>query len=198
MLGNPVRAIPARPRGTDPVLTVLVVGGSLAAKTLNDLVVAAAPLLATIPGLQLIHVAGDEDRARVSEAHRAAGVVAEVHGFCRDMPALYARCDLAVTRAGATTVAELCAAGIGALYIPLPWAADDHQTANARGVANAGGALVLPQATTSPQALARAVAGLAADRARVGSLGAAATTLARPHAADDVADLVLSLVKNPR
>ena len=133
-LGNPVRSIAPAPRGAATALRVLVVGGSLAAKSLNDLVVLAAGELARIPGLEIVHLAGDEDRVRVANAYAEAGVKAEVHGFFSDMPSLYARIDLAVTRAGATTVAELCCAGIGALYIPLPWAADDHQTANAQAV----------------------------------------------------------------
>ena len=195
MLGNPVRAIAPRTRGEGPTLNVLVVGGSLSAKSLNDLVVAAAPALAAIPGLHLIHLAGDDDRERVTGAYAAVGLSAEVFGFYRDMPGLYERVDLAITRAGATTVAELCAAGIGALYIPLPWAAEDHQTANARSIERIGGALVLPQATTGAEALAAAVARLVEDRSAVRSLGEQAHTLARPQAADAVADLVLQLAR---
>ena len=146
-LGNPVRAISPRVRGTAASLRVLVVGGSLAAKSLNDLVVMAAADLARIPNLEI---------------------------------------------AGATTVAELCCAGIGALYIPLPWAADDHQTANALAVADIGGAVVLQQAATRPGDIATLLAALAADRQRVAALGQQAQTLARPAAAERVADLVLA------
>jgi UDP-N-acetylglucosamine--N-acetylmuramyl-(pentapeptide) pyrophosphoryl-undecaprenol N-acetylglucosamine transferase len=191
-LGNPVRPISPLPRGEAAALRVLVVGGSLAAKSLNDLVVLAAADLARIPNLEIVHLAGEDDRARVADIYATNGVRAEVHGFFSDMPALYQRIDLAVTRAGATTVAELCCAGIGALYIPLPWAADDHQTANAAAVTAAGGAVVLPQATTRPEDLAKLLSELAADRARVAQLGLAARTLARPAAAERVADLVLA------
>jgi UDP-N-acetylglucosamine--N-acetylmuramyl-(pentapeptide) pyrophosphoryl-undecaprenol N-acetylglucosamine transferase len=197
-LGNPVRPIPAAPRGTTPALRVLVVGGSLSAKTLNDLVLAAAFRLARIPHLEIVHCAGVDEADRVRAAWTAAGVRAEVHGFVSDMPALYARIDLAVTRAGATTVAELCCAGIGALYIPLPWAADDHQTANAESVVVAGGARLLPQATVTPAALAELLAGLAADRATVAAMGSAAASLARPRAAADVASLVLATAAGRR
>ena len=191
-LGNPVRAIEPLPRGAAPTLRVLVVGGSLAAKSLNDLIVLAAADLARIPNLEIVHLAGEDDRGRVANIYAESGVQAEVHGFFSDMPALYRRIDLAVTRAGATTVAELCCAGIGALYIPLPWAADDHQTANAAAVTAAGGAMTLPQASTRPEDLARILSELAADRARVARLGAAARSLARPDAAERVADLVLA------
>ncbi len=191
-LGNPVRKISNRPRGAAGKLRVLVVGGSLAAKSLNDLVVMAAVDLARIPGLEIVHLAGDEDCGRVASVYAEAGLHAEVHGFYQDMPALYERIDLAITRAGATTVAELCCAGIGALYIPLPWAADDHQTANAGAVVAAGGAVLLPQATTRASDIAQLLAKLAADPAEVARLGAAARSLARPDAAERVADLVLA------
>jgi UDP-N-acetylglucosamine--N-acetylmuramyl-(pentapeptide) pyrophosphoryl-undecaprenol N-acetylglucosamine transferase len=109
------------------------------------------------------------------------------------MPELYARIDLAVTRAGATTVAELCAAGIPALYVPLPWAAEDHQTANAQAVARVGGAVVLPQASTSPQALAAWIVRLHRERDLLARMGEAAHRLARPDAAHEVARLVQAL-----
>ena len=191
-LGNPVRAIAARPRGGEAKLRILVVGGSLAAKSLNDLVVLAAAGLARVPDLEIVHLAGEDDKGRVANVYAEVGIRAEVHGFWQDMPGLYERIDLAVTRAGATTVAELCCAGIAAVYVPLPWAADDHQTANAQAVADAGGAVVLPQATTRPEDIARLITELAADRTRVAAMGAAARTLARPDAAERVADLVLA------
>ena len=191
-LGNPVRTITARVRGTTPALRVLVVGGSLAAKSLNDLVVMAAADLARISNLEIVHLAGEQDQGRVANVYAEVGIRAEVHGFYQDMPALYERIDLAVTRAGATTVAELCCAGIGALYIPLPWAADDHQTANAKAVADIGGAVLLPQATTRPGDIAALLATFADNRERVAALGQQAHSLARPDAAERVADLVLA------
>lgn len=192
-LGNPVRAISPQDRGGSAGFTVLVMGGSLSAKTLNDLVVNGAAALRAVDGLTIIHLAGDEDRARVAAIYASHGITAEVHGFFQDMPALYRRIDLAITRAGATTVAELCAAGIPALYVPLPWAADDHQTANAQAVTRVGGALVLPQASTRPEQVAGWIVRLAADRALVRRMGRAALSLARPEAAGQVAALVQSL-----
>lgn len=191
-LGNPVRPIAFQPRGQTGRLRVLVVGGSLAAKSLNDLVVLAAADLARIPGLEIVHLAGEEDRVRVANVYAEVGLTAEVHGFYQDMPALYERIDVAITRAGATTVAELCCAGIGALYIPLPWAADDHQTANAGAVVAVGGAVMLPQVTTRAGDIAQLLAQWAANPDKVAQLGAAARALARPDAAARVADLVLA------
>ena len=191
-LGNPVRPIQVAPRGTATTLRVLIVGGSLSAKSLNDLVLAAAPLLARIPQFEVVHCAGKDEADRARSAWAAAGVQAEVHGFVSDMPALYAHIDVAVTRAGATTVADRCCAGIGAHYMPLPWAADDHQTANAEAVVAAGGARLLPQATITPEALAALLADLAANRAAVAAMGCAAAALARPRAAAAVASVVLA------
>ena len=191
-LGNPVRTIACRPRGAAGRLRVLVVGGSLAAKSLNDLVVLAATDLARIPGLEIVHLAGEDDRVRVANVYAEAGLHAEVHGFFQDMPALYERIDVAITRAGATTVAELCCAGIGAVYIPLPWAADDHQTANAAAVVAVGGAVLLPQATTRASDIAQLLATWARDPSLVAKLGSAAHTLARADAAARVAELVLA------
>ncbi len=192
-VGNPVRLIAHRTRGQDATLTVLVAGGSLAASTLNELVVQAASSLSGLAGLRIVHLAGEKDQARVTDQYRAAGVDAEVMGFCHDMPALYARVDVAITRAGATTVAELCVAGIPALYIPLPWAADDHQTANAQAVTRIGGAETLPQATTTPALLASRLRTLVTDRALVERMGRAARSLARPGAAAEVAAMVQQL-----
>lgn len=192
-LGNPVRPIRFLPRGAGGEFTVLVAGGSLAATTLNDLVAEAAGRLRAVPGLRVVHLAGEQDRERVIGIYRRHGLDAEVLGFHHDMPALYERVDLAITRAGATTVAELCAAGIPALYVPLPWAADDHQTANARAVTRIGGAAVLPQATTTSADMADWIIKLAGDRALVARMGEAARRLARPAAASQVASLVSEL-----
>jgi UDP-N-acetylglucosamine--N-acetylmuramyl-(pentapeptide) pyrophosphoryl-undecaprenol N-acetylglucosamine transferase len=189
-VGNPVRAIAHLPRGQGPGLRLLVAGGSLAAKSLNDLVALCAGQLGDVAGLHIVHLAGAEDHARIAAHYAGLGLDAEVHGFYADMPELYGRVDLAVTRAGATTVAELCAAGIPALYVPLPWAAEDHQTANALAVARVGGALVLPQDSTTPQIMAGWIRRLASDRGLLARMGEAAHLLARPQAARQVAELV--------
>jgi UDP-N-acetylglucosamine--N-acetylmuramyl-(pentapeptide) pyrophosphoryl-undecaprenol N-acetylglucosamine transferase len=106
------------------------------------------------------------------------------------MATLYEDIDLALCRAGATTVAELCVAGIGAAYVPLPWAAEDHQTHNARAVARVGGAIVLPQGEVDGAGLGRLLTRLAGDRNLVRQLGVQARRLARPEAAAKVAELV--------
>lgn len=182
-LGNPVRPIKQLLRGQEDTLRILVMGGSLSAKSINQLIAAALPHITNSDNLCFVHVAGKDGAAETEAMYAEAGVNAEVHAFVDDMPALYDRVDLAICRAGATSVAELCAAGIGALYIPLPWAADDHQTANARAVANVGGAVVLPQRQLQGVGLARLINRLQANREEVKQLGTAATRLARPDAA---------------
>ncbi len=192
-LGNPIRVIGPDERGGAKRLRVLVVGGSLAAKSLNDLVALAAPRLKEHGGIEIIHLAGDQDRGRIEGIYQAAGLPHEVHGYWSDMPGLYRRIDVAVTRAGATTVAELCAAGIPALYIPLPWAAEDHQTANAQAVATWGGAEVMAQGEATPEKVAGWLCALADDRTRVRTMAAAALGPARPHAARVCAGIVRHL-----
>ena len=93
----------------------------------------------------MVHLAGEADVARMQTLYDQAGVSAEVHGFITDMAPIYDQADIALCRSGATTVSECRVAGLGAIYVPLPWAAEDHQTANARAVARGGGAVVLPQ-----------------------------------------------------
>ncbi|MHC5068192.1 MAG: UDP-N-acetylglucosamine--N-acetylmuramyl-(pentapeptide) pyrophosphoryl-undecaprenol N-acetylglucosamine transferase [Planctomycetota bacterium] len=193
-LGNPVRDFAVDDRGADPDLRILVMGGSLSARSLNDLLIVAAPKLAALAGIKLIHLAGVDDRERVAAAYDAAGLDAEVLGYCDDMIGLYRRVDLMIGRAGATSVAECCAAGLGALYIPLPWAADDHQTSNARAVARVGGGAVLAQGALRASGLVRLVRHLAADRAAVAQLGRNARRLARPAAAADTVALIRALV----
>ncbi len=185
--GNPVRNFPSRLRGQDETMTLLVMGGSLSARSLNDLVAAMLSDIVEKQSLSIIHLAGTEDEERMRDVYKQAGIHAEVLGYCSDMAAVYERSDIALCRAGATSVAELCSAGLGALYVPLPWAADDHQTANARAVACVGGAVVLPQRTISASGLARVVNKLLADRSLVTELGCSAKKLARPDAAQDIA-----------
>ena len=185
-LGNPVRPIAQQARGQKKTLRILVMGGSLSASSVNKLIMESLSQLDKDADICFVHVAGKDGAAAVEEQYAAAGITAEVHGFVDDMPALYNDIDLAICRSGATSVAELCAAGIGALYIPLPWAADDHQTANARAVANVGGAVVLAQRKLTGTGLAKLINRLNNNRDEVQQLGIAAATLARPQAATDI------------
>jgi UDP-N-acetylglucosamine--N-acetylmuramyl-(pentapeptide) pyrophosphoryl-undecaprenol N-acetylglucosamine transferase len=160
-LGTPVRAdISALPgpstrmSGRDGPVRLLIVGGSLGAKTLNDLVVAA---LATLPATSrpdVIHQSGDKNFDELVRAYQQAGVAADVLPFIDDMAAKYTWCDLMLCRSGAITVAELAAAGIASVLVPLPHFVAEEQEANARFLADAGAGVMVKQLETTPQILA--------------------------------------------
>jgi UDP-N-acetylglucosamine--N-acetylmuramyl-(pentapeptide) pyrophosphoryl-undecaprenol N-acetylglucosamine transferase len=135
--------------------------------------------------------AEDLDRARA--ALDGSGVSARLAPFFDDVAALYARAHLVIARAGASTVAELACAGRPSLLIPLPHAIDDHQTANARALADAGAAELHPQATLTPARLAARLAALLAEPLLLARMAQAAAALAEPHAAARLADAVLAL-----
>jgi UDP-N-acetylglucosamine--N-acetylmuramyl-(pentapeptide) pyrophosphoryl-undecaprenol N-acetylglucosamine transferase len=208
LLGNPIRQglltdEPAATPTSGP-LRVLVLGGSQGAKAVNQLVAdalaswsqAAPPGLPLSKSLTLRHQTGAAEEEAIAARYRSFGLQPEqahAEAFITDMAAAYRDCDLMVGRAGATTIAELTALGKPALLIPFPQAADDHQTHNALHMAEQGAALLLRQASTTPQQLADALQSLARDRARLGHMAAASRALGRPHAADDIAERVLRL-----
>jgi UDP-N-acetylglucosamine--N-acetylmuramyl-(pentapeptide) pyrophosphoryl-undecaprenol N-acetylglucosamine transferase len=191
--GNPVRAeiaqLPApaaRFAGRGGALRLLVLGGSQGAMVLNRVVPAALARLADID-IEVLHQCGAKLLDGAREAYAAQSSNARVEPFIDDMAAAYAWADLVVCRSGALTVAELCAAGIGALLVPLPSAADDHQTANARFLVEHGAAVLLPQSGLDAERLANEIRALAAAPARRLAMAEAARALAKPDAAAIVA-----------
>jgi UDP-N-acetylglucosamine--N-acetylmuramyl-(pentapeptide) pyrophosphoryl-undecaprenol N-acetylglucosamine transferase len=203
--GNPVRARivaalegTAATAGAAPGLHILVVGGSQGARAVSELVVAAASLLAEQgTDYSLVHQTGSADQERMRERYQALGLGsrATVTAFIDDMAAAYAQADVVVARAGALTLAELAIAGKPAILIPLPTAADDHQSKNAARFAEAGAAIVVDQRKASPADLVGALRDLAADRDRRLAMGAAMRGLARPRAAADIVDRLQSLAR---
>jgi UDP-N-acetylglucosamine--N-acetylmuramyl-(pentapeptide) pyrophosphoryl-undecaprenol N-acetylglucosamine transferase len=199
--GNPVRraflAAAARPHQPAEEPRLLVVGGSQGAHAVNELVAGALEALARRGGPvpRVLHQTGKADAEPFAARYAAAGLAdrVEVRAFVEDMPAAYADADLVVGRAGALTLAELALVGRPALLVPLPTAADDHQTKNAEAFARAGAALVLRQGETTPEALADTLAGLFADPAARGRMTAAMRGLARPEAAKLVVDRLEAL-----
>lgn len=194
-VGNPVRrdisALPApaaRMAGRDGALRVLVLGGSLGARPINQLLPAALERCAPERRPEVWHQTGRNEASAVAEAYRSAGVEARVVPFIDDMAAAYGWADLVVCRAGALTVAELAAAGVGALLVPLPHAIDDHQSANARWLVERGAGLLLPQAQLDPERLAEQLTALAADRAQLLAWAEAARAAARPEATTAVVE----------
>lgn len=201
-VGNPVRpeiaALPppqARLAGRAGPLRLLVLGGSLGAGALNATVPAALARLAPAARPQVRHQCGRDHGDATAAAYAGAGVEAAVEPFIADMAAAYAWADLVLCRAGALTLAELCAAGVGALLVPYPHAVDDHQTRNAAALVEAGAAELLPQARLEAPLLAARLAALAGDRVRLLAMATAARGLARPDAAEAVADACLEAAR---
>jgi UDP-N-acetylglucosamine--N-acetylmuramyl-(pentapeptide) pyrophosphoryl-undecaprenol N-acetylglucosamine transferase len=198
LVGNPVRAEisviapPAQRFGQrNGALHLLVLGGSQGARALN----AAVPqALRELRGhmLDVRHQCGEKLRADAERDYASAGIAVTVEPFIADMAAAYAWADLVVCRAGALTLAEVCAAGVGSVLVPFPQAVDDHQTKNAEYLVERGAALLLPQDAQLADNLRGVIGALAGDPARRLAMAEAARGLARPDAAERVADIVLA------
>jgi len=182
------------PKQHVPPFTILILGGSQGAAAINDCVVRSLPLLrGDGDSLTFIHQTGDRDYDGVRRAYQERGLRAEVHPFIENVPEAFARADLVVSRAGATTVAELAAAGKAALLIPFPGATDQHQLGNAQAMERAGAAGVIQQAELTPQRLVMELRTLLGDLRRLAAMEQAAKRLARPDAASRIADLIEGL-----
>lgn len=197
--GNPVRAeiealaVPAeRFAGRQGALRVLVVGGSLGARALNECVPKALALIDGSHRPMVTHQTGAANLASVQAAYAAVGVAAQVLPFIDDMAAQLSACDLIVCRAGAITVSELCAAGVPAVLVPLIVSTTSHQRDNAQWMAGQGAGIHLPQADMSPRKLADLLSGL--TREVLVNMATKARALARPKAAARVADQIEGLV----
>lgn len=198
--GNPVRAaiarLPApaeRFAGREGPLRVLVVGGSLGAKVLNDTLPAALQRIDAAQRPRITHQTGSAHLDAVRAAYAQAGVEAEIVPFIDDMAARLGACDLIVCRAGAVTVSELCAAGVAAVLVPLVVSTTAHQRDNAAWMAAEEAALHLPQAELGPERLAGLLQSL--QRPQLLAMAERARALARPDAAAQVADAIERLVQ---
>ena len=201
LTGNPVRAaIVAAGEATGVQRStrsrrLLVMGGSLGARAINEAVVAALPALRDA-GVELWHQTGTADWERVRAGYKQAGISeARVEAFIDDVASAYTWADLVLCRAGATSVAELAVAGKPSVLVPFPFATHNHQLHNARHIADAGAALVVEQKDIAPGpdgkaavALDRVLTGLLADRQRLDRMGSAARAMGRPQAAAAVVD----------
>ncbi|MEZ5286055.1 MAG: undecaprenyldiphospho-muramoylpentapeptide beta-N-acetylglucosaminyltransferase [Vicinamibacterales bacterium] len=195
--GNPVRAsffAPAVEETHDQKVRVLIFGGSQGAHAINVAMVEAAPQLAAAGGrLAITHQTGARDLGFVRDAYGRAGLDARVEAFLYEMDREMTSADLVVSRAGATTLAELAAAGKPAVLVPLPTATDDHQRRNAVAFARAGGAVVVEERDMGAGRLADTLLALAGNAGRRREMGAGSRTLARPDAAERIADRVYAL-----
>lgn len=192
-VGNPVRpeiaVLPAptfRYGGREGPLRLLVVGGSLGAQALNENLPRALALLPESERPQVTHQAGARNLQALQALYASIGVKALTVAFVTDMANAYAEADLVICRAGALTVAELAAGGVASILIPFPYAVDDHQTSNARFLANAGAAILLPQSELTPERLTDI---RTLTRAQLTQMAEKARDLARPEATVDVANV---------
>ena len=172
-------------------LRLLVLGGSQGASALNEIVPQAIALLPEASRPRVTHQAGEAHLPAVRANYERAAVHAETVAFVDDMAARYAEADVLICRAGASTIAELAAAGVPAVLIPFPYAVDDHQTRNARFLSERGGALLVPQSELTPRRLADLLA--AFDRDKLLAMARAARAAGKPDATQAVAEACMRL-----
>jgi UDP-N-acetylglucosamine--N-acetylmuramyl-(pentapeptide) pyrophosphoryl-undecaprenol N-acetylglucosamine transferase len=187
--GVPVRQafFEIRPK-RDGTPTLLVFGGSQGAHAINQAMIRCLPALQReAQGIHIIHQTGERDYNDALAAYRGLGESADVFKFIEDMPAAFARADLVVCRSGASTVAEIAAAGKPAVFVPFPRAADDHQTINALALERAGAAVLVEESKLEGVWLAETIATLLGDRPRLQRMSETARSLAHPNAARDIA-----------
>lgn len=198
-VGNPVR--PAIAAITPPAerlaertgaLHLLVLGGSLGAQALNETVPRGIALLGESEQPQIVHQAGEQQLEALKANYAAVGVPAHCVSFIEDMAGAYEWADLVICRSGALTVAELAAAGVASILVPFPHAVDDHQTGNARFLVNAGGAVLLAQGELTADAIALI---RNYSRGQLLEMAERARSLARPDAAEELADICLWVAK---
>ncbi len=190
-VGNPLREgflrqpPPAeRLAGRSGPLRLLVVGGSLGAQALNEIVPKALALIPSAQRPTVTHQSGARQIDALRTNYEAAGVQAALTPFIDDTAQAFADADLVICRAGASTVTELAAIGVAAVYVPFPHAVDDHQTSNARFVVDAGGGWLLPQSELTPEGLAALLQGL--DRAQLIVRAQVAKSLQKTEATTEV------------
>ena len=196
--GNPVRgdiasiSAPEQRYGArSGPLKVLVIGGSLGAKVLNDVLPQALALLPADRRPLVRHQSGEQHLEALRAGYRETGVEANVSAFIDDMAAAYAEADVMVCRAGALTVSEMAMAGVPGIFVPLPHAVDDHQTGNARYLSDAGAAILLPQSELTAAGLAAILGGL--TREQLLGMALKARALAHPDATERVARICMEL-----
>jgi UDP-N-acetylglucosamine--N-acetylmuramyl-(pentapeptide) pyrophosphoryl-undecaprenol N-acetylglucosamine transferase len=202
--GNPVRSgffEEAHDQSISPpgAARVLVFGGSQGAHAINVAMVEAAPRLADAAGrVAITHQTGERDLEMVRDEYRRAGLQARVEPFLFDMDREMRAADVIVSRAGATTLAELAAAGRAAILVPLPTATDDHQRKNAEAFVRRGAAVMVEQRELTGDRIAAEVLGLAQDAPRRAAIAGAARQLARPGAAAAIVDRLIELAEGAR
>jgi len=178
-----------------PPGSLLVFGGSQGARVLNQTMIDAIPKWKQL-GIRIRHQTGERDFERIESAYKQAGFPANVSPFIDDMPAAFAEADLIVCRSGASTVGEITAAGKPAIFVPFPFAADNHQRKNAEALESAGAARLIAESEITPDCLANTVAELLASPRALAALSGKAQSLAHPMALKEIANMAAELTHN--
>jgi UDP-N-acetylglucosamine--N-acetylmuramyl-(pentapeptide) pyrophosphoryl-undecaprenol N-acetylglucosamine transferase len=174
--------------------TLLVFGGSQGAHAINQVVMdSVADLRQRVPGIHIVHQTGERDYNDAQAAYANLGGSVEFYRFIDDMPSLFARADLLICRSGASTVAEVTAAGKPAVLVPFPRAADDHQKRNAEALERASAAVMLEESNLTRDSLVEVVSKLFSEASRLQEMGDAARKLSHPNAARDIAAMAARL-----
>lgn len=202
LTGNPVRteilaaALKRKEERPSEPMTIVILGGSQGAHRLNQLVLEAAELLiATSPKrLRFVHQTGVKDKELVTQTYHRLGIEAVCDDFFRDMADIYAKADLAISRAGATTLAELSVSGIPAILVPYPYAADNHQELNGSYYVHDGGALLYRESELSAKVLAQQVVSLLNNPEKLRTMGDTMKTLGKPEASSEIVTHCLHLI----
>ena len=198
VMGNPIRKKLMdnflQPKTTAEKFRLLIFGGSLGAKGLNQRVLDSLPFLEDLKGsLQVLHQTGKADVAEVRAAYESKHFKATVTDFIDDMSAAYADSDLVICRSGATTIAELTVCKKASILVPFPKATDDHQAVNARALVDARAALMFRESELTGEILAKVIRELINDRPRLNAMEEAASALGHPSAAQDMAEVLVAL-----
>ncbi|MCD6319706.1 MAG: undecaprenyldiphospho-muramoylpentapeptide beta-N-acetylglucosaminyltransferase [Candidatus Desulfofervidaceae bacterium] len=204
LTGNPIRKdilSVKRPRisaSPHPRLQVLVLGGSQGARVINEAICDAWFYLKSHHiNIYFIHQTGEKDFTRVKSLYEERGIPGEPRAFIKDMADAYSQADMVISRAGATTLAEITTLGLPSILIPYPWATG-HQWYNAETMAKAGASIVIPQEVLSGQRLAEVLINLIQDKKRLQQMGEAAQKLGKPQAAHHIADICIMLLEEKR
>lgn len=197
-VGNPVRAsiadLSEPTEKTNKAQTkLLILGGSLGAKSLNTLLPKALNIVGARHDFVVKHQCGQKHIEACQQKYRQAGIEAEVNPFIADMASAYQWADIVVCRSGALTIAELSAAGVASILVPYPFAVDDHQTHNASALVNVGAAILMPEKALTAEALAEQLVRLTAETITLFAMAKAARTQAKPKAAIAIADICMAV-----
>jgi UDP-N-acetylglucosamine--N-acetylmuramyl-(pentapeptide) pyrophosphoryl-undecaprenol N-acetylglucosamine transferase len=184
-------------RSFSPPGSLLVFGGSQGARVLNQTMIDAIPKWKEL-GIRIRHQTGERDFDNIESAYKLAGFPAQVSRFIDDMPSAFAQADLVLCRSGASTVGEITAAGKPAIFVPFPFAADDHQRKNAEALEQAGAARLIPESELTPERLSTAVADLLRSSAVLTQMSVKARSLSHPEAVREIGEIAARLAINTR